>query len=218
MDERKLEELFRDSVRAVPPASFDEGDISTASRRITARRRMTATAGGTAVAAAVLVGGIGVGAGWFSSTTDTVASPPPVVPLTVAPGPQVESGGITPRSAGCQPDASLVEAVEATLPEAGSTTPTSVRTCPTGAKAAAFSLRDGAAAGRVTVMISPAGAAQAGQSAPGDVQRPDGAQQSVRKARSGKLVVVLSEPEAGSPAAPFVGRVGSIAGDLATRF
>ncbi|WP_246110377.1 hypothetical protein [Saccharopolyspora dendranthemae] len=205
-------------MRAVPPASFDEGDVSTASRRITARRRMTATAGGTVVAAAVLVGGIGVGAGWFSPSSDTVASPPPAVPLTAAPGPRIESTGGTPRSTGCQPDAAVVAAVASALPEAGSSTPTSVRSCPTGAKAAAFSLRDGATAGRVTVVISPAGAAQAGQSTPGDVQRPDGAQQSVRKARSGKLVVVLSEPESGSPGAPFVSRVANVAGDLATRF
>ncbi|MEB3370150.1 hypothetical protein [Saccharopolyspora mangrovi] len=207
-------------MRAVPPASFDEADVATASRRITARRRVTATVGGTAVAAAVLVGGIGAGSGWFSSSTGTVASPPPAVPLTAAPGPgpQLESSGITPRSAGCQPDPKLVEAVAATLPEAGSAAPTPVRSCPTGAKAAAFALRDGAAAGRVTVVVSPAGVAQADQSTPGDVQRPDGAQQSVRKARSGKLVVVLSEPEAGSPAAPFGTRVANLAGDLATRF
>lgn len=179
---------------------------------------MTAGVGGTAVAAAVLVGGIGAGSGWFTSSTDDVAGPPPAVPLTADPGPQLESGGFTPRSTGCQPDLKLVEAVAAALPEAGSTPPTSVRSCPTGAKAAAFALRDGAAAGRVTVMVSPAGATQAGQSTPGDVQRPDGAQQSVRKARSGKFVVVLSEPEAGSPAAPFVTRVANLASDLATRF
>ncbi|WP_233576608.1 hypothetical protein [Saccharopolyspora rhizosphaerae] len=206
-------------MRTVPPASFDEGDITTASRRITARRRMTATVGGTVAAAAVLIGGVGAGAGWFSSSSSTVASPPPA-PLTAAPAPspQTESGVISPRSAGCRPDPAVVEAVSAALPAAGSTTPTSVRACPTGAKAAAFPLRDGAAAGRVTVVVSPAGTAQAGQSTPGDVQRPDGAQQSVRKARSGKLVVVLSEPDAGSPAAPFVSKVATLAGDLATRF
>ncbi|MDI2032359.1 hypothetical protein QFW96_27315 [Saccharopolyspora sp. TS4A08] len=205
-------------MRTVPPASFDEGDVATASRRITARRRVTATVGGTAVAAAVLVGGIGVGSGWFTSSTDTAASPPTAAPLTAAPGPQIESTGITPRSGGCKPDPGLVEAVEVTLPEAGGTTPTSVLSCPTGAKAAAFALRDGSAAGRVTVLVSPAGTAQAGQSAPGDVQRSDGAQQSVRKARSGKLVVVVSEPEAGSPAAPFGTRLAHVAGDLAARF
>ncbi|WP_245775965.1 hypothetical protein [Saccharopolyspora flava] len=207
-------------MRTVPPASFDEGDVASASRRITARRRMTATVGGTAVAAAVLVGGIGVGSGWFSSSTDTVASPPPVAPLTAAPAPvpQIESDGITPRSGGCRPDPSVVAAVEATLPEAGGTRPTPVLSCPTGAKAAAFPLRDGPAAGRVTVLVSPAGTAQAGQSTPGDVRRPDGAQQSVRKARSGKLVVVVSEPEQGSPAAPFGTRLAHVAGDLAARF
>ncbi|MGP4016778.1 hypothetical protein [Saccharopolyspora sp. 5N708] len=216
MDERKLEELFRDSVRSVPPASFDEQDVARASRRITARRRVAAV-GGTVVAAAVLVGGIGVGTGLFTPSSSTVAShsgqeTAPITPRTDGPGVLENRGG------SCGPDAQLAAAVTRQLPEAAGTAPVAASPCPSGAKSASFQLRDGSSVGSVTVIVSPVGAVAPDQAKPGDLRRPDGTEQSVRQARSGKLIVVLSDPEAGSPAAPFGARLASIAGGLAAQF
>ncbi|MEV0705347.1 hypothetical protein AB0I53_46580 [Saccharopolyspora sp. NPDC050389] len=216
MDEHKLEELFRDSVQSVPPASFDERDVAQASRRITARRRVAAL-GGTVVAAAVLVGGVGVGTGLFGASTDNVASNS--TPETASISPRVDGPGVLgDRSGRCGPDAQLAAAVTKQLPEAAGTAPVASDPCPSGAKTASFVLRDGTSTGSVTAIVSPAGAVSPEQSTPGDVRRPDGTEQSVRKARSGKLVVVLSDPDTGSPAAPYSARIASIAGDLAAQF
>ncbi|MCI2419639.1 hypothetical protein MOQ72_19515 [Saccharopolyspora sp. K220] len=216
MDERKLEELFRESVRSVPPASFDEQDVARASRRITARRRVAAV-GGTVVAAAVLVVGVGAGTGLFTSPNSNVASHPEYQSAPVTP--RVDGPGVLEnRSGQCGPDAQLAAAVTRQLPEAAGTAPVATSPCPSGAKAASFPLRDGTSAGSVTVIVSPVGAVAPDQATPGDQRRPDGSEQSVRKARSGKLVVVLSDPDAGSPAAPYGARLASIAGSLADQY
>ncbi|WP_199440420.1 hypothetical protein [Umezawaea beigongshangensis] len=62
MDEQELAELFRDAVRDVPPATFDETDVRSASARATARRRASVVVG-TAVAAALALGGTVAGLG-----------------------------------------------------------------------------------------------------------------------------------------------------------
>ncbi|GAA0506442.1 hypothetical protein GCM10011581_42160 [Saccharopolyspora subtropica] len=219
MDERRLEELFRDSVRSVPPATFDEQDVIRASRRITARRRMAA-AGGTVVAAAVLMGGVGVGTGLFAPSSSNLAStgqserqqPASADSRTEGPGIMVE------RSGQCGPDAQIAAAVQAQLPEAAGVAPVAASRCPVGARAVSFVLRDGAAAGSVTVYVSPVGTVPPDQAEPGDGTRQDGTEQSVRKARSGKLVVVLSDPDPGSPAAPYGSRIAAIAGGVADQF
>ncbi|PKW13239.1 hypothetical protein [Saccharopolyspora spinosa] len=216
MDERKLEELFRDSVQSVPPSSFDEHDVARASRRITARRRMAAV-GGTVVAAAVLVGGVGLGTGLFGqSETSHVASKS--VPETASSSPRFDGPGVLGDRSGCGPDAQLAAAVTRQLPEAAETAPVAAKPCPSGSKTALFVLRDGAATGSVTVIVGPVGTIPPDQTTPGDVRRPDGTELSVRQARSGKLVVVLSDPDAGSPAAPYGARIASIAGDLAAQY
>ncbi|MGI8308952.1 hypothetical protein [Saccharopolyspora hattusasensis] len=216
MDERKLEELFRDSVQSVPPSSFDEHDVARASRRITARRRMAAV-GGTVVAAAVLVGGVGLGTGLFGqSETSNVAGKS--VPQRASISPRDDGPVVLGDRSGCGPDAQLAAAVARQLPEAAGTAPVATKPCPSGARTASFALRDGASTGSVTVIVGPVGAMSPDQTSPGDVRRPDGTEQSVRQARSGKLVVVLSDPDAGSPAAPYGARIASIAGDLAAQY
>ncbi|KAA5829097.1 hypothetical protein ABT337_30525 [Saccharopolyspora hirsuta] len=214
MDERKLEELFRDSVQSVPPATFDEHDVARASRRITARRRMTAV-GGTVVAAGVLAGGVFLTLPQQQPVTSQQAQP------EVAPAsPRSEDGpGIfSQRSGRCGPDAQVAAAVTKQLPEAAATAPVAPPSCPSGAKAASFVLREGPAAGSVTVIVSPAGTVPPDQATPGDTRQPDGTQQSVRQTRSGKLVVVRSDPDEGSPAAPYSTRLPALAGDLAGQF
>ncbi|WP_434452220.1 hypothetical protein [Lentzea sp. E54] len=67
MDERKLADLFRDAAHDAPPASFDAGDVRTASLRATRRRRNSIAAGTTLV---VVLGFGGVLAGTNSAGRD----------------------------------------------------------------------------------------------------------------------------------------------------
>ena len=66
MDEQKLADLFRDAAHDAPPASFDAGDVRTASRRATLRRRNSIAAGTTLVVVLGL-GGVVAGTGWFGT-------------------------------------------------------------------------------------------------------------------------------------------------------
>nr|WP_228046518.1 hypothetical protein [Saccharopolyspora sp. HNM0983] len=231
--------MFRGSVGSVPPASFDERDVARASRRITARRRTAAVGGGAAAAAVLVVGGLAVSGGWFTGPTDELAGPPPAQHERSGPEPRggqpdepgagtfgSDSGGsdsgkpgvlAEPRSGGCGPDRGLADAVADQLPEAAGTRPVPAgEGCSPGARAAAFELRDGRSAGNVTVIVGPEGAVD--PAGPGESQRPDGALQAVREARSGQLVVVVSAPDAGSPAPPYGARLAAIAGGLADRY
>lgn len=67
MDERKLAELFNDAVRDVPPASFDQSDISAESSRLTRKRNTLLT--GTALGFALLAGVVVAGDAWWPSNT-----------------------------------------------------------------------------------------------------------------------------------------------------
>jgi hypothetical protein len=217
LDERELAELFRDAAQTIPPASFDVHDVQRAARRATARRRI-AVAGTTLVAAALLAGGIGVGLGRFGGTPVPQAAVPNS-PLTRAPSPSIHdqhSGPIllTPGPCG-PPDPALASALAEQLPAAAGMPPVSARSgCPDGARNAAFQLRDGASAGEVIVVLVPADrAAPAGES-----RGADGARQVTSRTRSGQVLMVLSDPEAGSPDAPYASRLAAIAGELAPRF
>lgn len=64
MDENKLADLFRDAAHDAPPASFDAGDVRTASRRATARRR-NSIAAGTTLVVVLGFGGVVASAGWL---------------------------------------------------------------------------------------------------------------------------------------------------------
>ncbi len=69
MDEQKLADLFRDAAHDAPPASFDAGDVRTASRRATLRRR-NSIAVGTTLAVVLGFGGVVAGTGWFGTDAD----------------------------------------------------------------------------------------------------------------------------------------------------
>lgn len=120
MDEQKLADLFRDAAHDAPPASFDAGDVRTASRRATLRRR-NSIAAGTTLAVVLGFGGVVAGTGWFgtdtSKTSDNAGSgqqqePGAEAPLTALeaqppqnqkdiPGdPSTQGDGSTPGSTG----------------------------------------------------------------------------------------------------------------------
>ncbi|HUQ58974.1 hypothetical protein [Lentzea sp.] len=76
MDEQKLADLFRDAAHDAPPASFDEGDVRTASRRATLRRR-NSIAAGTTLVVVLGFGGVLAANSWYGQdeTASTSASP-----------------------------------------------------------------------------------------------------------------------------------------------
>ncbi|SDF59057.1 hypothetical protein SAMN05216553_102202 [Lentzea fradiae] len=73
MDEQKLANLFRDAAHDAPPASFDEADIRTASRRATLRRR-NSIAAGTTLAVVLGFGGVLAANSWYGHDANTSSS------------------------------------------------------------------------------------------------------------------------------------------------
>ncbi|MFR9730446.1 hypothetical protein ACL03H_14575 [Saccharopolyspora sp. MS10] len=225
MNETELEQLFKNAAGDAPEASFGTDDVVRGSRRVTARRR-TALAGGSLVAAAVLVGGVGVGTGLLGQAGSPVAQPPAEPTQSPMALPNEQPGtGTTPRSGpitlgdpmaadGCGPaDAALSAALRERLPESAGTTPTGARgSCPIGARTAAVPIREGATAGKISVMVSPRGS----RPAPTEGRAANTAVAEVPTA-SGRTLTVLSEPE-GSARAPFADRVPVLADELAPRF
>jgi hypothetical protein len=221
VDERELAELFREAARAIPPASFDVHDVRRAARRATARRR-AAVAGSTLAAAAALAGGIGVGTGLLGRPSEPQAVAPQNSSQVSVPSVRINEqlGGptvlVTPGSCG-PPDPVLASALADQLPAAAGMSPVTARSgCPPGARNAAFLLRDGATAGEVMVVLVPA--EQASPTAEGESRSADGTRRVTSRARSGQVLTVLSNPDSGSPDAPFAARLAAIAGDLAPRF
>lgn len=228
MNETELEQLFQNAARGAPEASFGEQDVLRGSRRVTARRR-TALAGGSLVAAAVLVGGVGVGTGLFGQSGAPVAQAPATPTQSPMALPQApadpKAAPATPRSgpislgdpgAGGEcgpPDSELASALSERLPEARGTRPTGADgSCPIGAKTAAVVIREGQASGKVAVLVSPTGAKPAAAAG----RAPNTAVVEV-PTRSGRTLTVLSEPK-GAEHAPYADRIQEIADTLAPRF
>lgn len=64
MDEQKLADMFRDAAHDAPPASFDAGDVRTASRRAALRRR-NSIAAGTTLVVVLGFGGVMASTNWI---------------------------------------------------------------------------------------------------------------------------------------------------------
>jgi len=71
MDEQKLADLFRDAAQDAPPASFDAGDVRTASRRATLRRR-NSIAAGTTLVVVLGFGGVFAANSWVSQDSSSL--------------------------------------------------------------------------------------------------------------------------------------------------
>lgn len=226
MDDGKLEQLFQRAATSAPPASFDASDVARQSRRVTARRRI-AWSGASVVAAAVLVGGIGVGTGMFDEPAGNLASAPDTSEtsepserdagtkaIPKSDGPSVLS---EPGDRSCPPpDVELAKALADQLP--GTTpAPATAAGCATGVRSASFVVHDGDTTGKVSVLLQPAGSGPPQRSGPGEVHRPDGTEEVTREARSGQLLTVLSDPDEDS-APPHGPRLTSIADALAPAF
>jgi hypothetical protein len=89
MDEQKLADLFRDAAHDAPPASFDAGDVRTASRRASLRRR-NSIAAGTTLVVVLGFGGVVASANWIG--TDKSSN-------SAGAGQQQETGAQAPMTA-----------------------------------------------------------------------------------------------------------------------
>ncbi|TWP53060.1 hypothetical protein FKR81_08225 [Lentzea tibetensis] len=228
MDEHKLAELFRDAVRDTPPSSFDEGDVRSASRRVTARRR-TQLALGSTMAAVLLVGGAVVATGLIarpdSATTsaakgdNTVMQAPAEVDRSDTslnkelPGGVPTQGGTPPWSVGASAGTSAPQgcgtvdreladalAVELSVPAGQEAVPVGIA-CPADSRAAAFVV-DGE---KIAAIVTPRGAAMQYEANTKFTQVPTA---------SGLTLHVFAEPADGQAA----DRVQAIAGALIGQF
>jgi hypothetical protein len=227
VDEHKLADLFRDAVRDAPPASFDEADVRTASRRVSARKR-TQLALGSTLAAVLLVGGTvvatGLIAGPKSDNTNAAAGNSDATVMQAPaergegtlpkdlPGEEPTQGGSTPWSVGSQADTSAPQgcgtvdrkladalAVELSVP-ADQAVPVKA-SCPAGARGAAFSV-DG---GKVSAVLVPQGA---------NVQLQANTKSAEQLTAGGQSLHVFAEPADG----PSAERLDAIAGALIAQF
>jgi hypothetical protein len=239
VDEHKLTELFREAVRDTPPASFDERDVTHASQRIAQRRRTSAVVGAT-IAAVLVFGGVVVSSiQLIRPQTATSNAAPGLGPaaanqgtLTVdglpseqgAPQPGDKASTNAPLAAQvCGPvDRELADALVKTLPATAVQQPAPVGgSCPPGARAAGFVVRDGAVTGVFSVVLAPAeGAAPSVESS----TRPSSAVAACSgtvctvTTASGKKLTVATKQNSGFATAPFANRVPAVAQQLASRF
>ena len=91
MDEQKLAGLFREAAQDAPPASFDAGDVRTASRKATLRRR-NSIAAGTTLVVVLGFGGV-IAAGGWTDQSDTGGV------TNAAPGQNRDDGAQSPMTA-----------------------------------------------------------------------------------------------------------------------
>lgn len=227
MDERELSKLFRDAAGHTPPASFDDDDVRSASRRVTARRR-SALAGGSLLGVAVLGGGVLLGGQLLQpAAPEGPARPPPGVASAPAPEPGGRTpmpqplstldapgseGGATTGLGTCGPadpvlGAELVDALADRGTTPAGPTLALAEACPEGSRAAGVPVTGGT----VYLVVSPA---VAGTGEGGSV-RPDGARSyTVAAADDGELVSVLSMPAAPQQPAPLGEDVDELAREL----
>jgi hypothetical protein len=235
VDDERLGALFRaaasDSV--APPPGFDHDAVVRASRRITVRRRTAITIGGLALFALVGIGGAVALPGPSPAGSDaaTVAAPTvapdapeadvradrQAAPPQAAEGAQVPEaaavGGPPPLGPGTtecadRQDPAVRALVEEFLPEvAGAPEAAITMECrPRGERGVNLEIRDGLAAGVLTVQYLPPGALP---------ERVEGAV--IAPTASGGTLAVSSRGEGAGAPAPFADRLPGLVVHLAPR-
>ena len=251
MDEKRISALFEDAVRDVPAPTFDTGDISAESARLT--RKRNGLLAGSALGFALVVGGVATGVALFTgpnagNDSAAVASAPAAegnetfeqyeVPsdgardradtTTDLPRSTPMQGGSTEGSAGSEPGGTptgcgkaageFAAALAGELPAATSAGDpvASPLSCPSGGVSVAVPVSDGPRKGLLSLLVVPADARFAVQ--PPWADRP-GAQGAVVVSDSGRQLVVVIEPVAGSAAPPLdAGDARDIADGLKSEF
>lgn len=245
MDERQLAELFRAAAGQAPPASFDEHDVATASRKVTQRRR-TVLAGGGGLAIVLLAVGLVFAVGGFGHTlsgggTAAVAEAPNGTSGGRAQGhtvgPELAGPGVTRREPSF-PTTSPLQGGGAGG-EAGHGAGSTHAGCgPTDGELAVALASElpsvGAPVAAPVALVCPSGARSAAYAVPGGhvtavlvpsatggvVADPTaGARSHQGVAASGRwTVVVVAEPGTPGSAAPLAGRLAAIQQAIAGRF
>ena len=234
MDEQRLDQLFRDAVGDLPPASFGLDEVVAASRHATAVRRNMVLGGGLlsvgVLAGALVAGGLGVSqlpgpdsnAGQGASEIDAPAAEHgPMRTLSVPPGgeqPTARSDAAGGERGSCGPvDHELAAELVAVLADHG--TPASgpageapreglAQPCPAGSRAAAVPVRGGT----LYVMLVP----QASLFESVQTDAPYGTRRYTVTVNGGQLAVVSVPAVSGQPA-PLAEDVPTLATELAAR-
>jgi hypothetical protein len=247
VDENKLAELFKDAARDAPPPSFDVGRVRAASHRATMRHR-SAVALGSTMAVVLVFGGVALGTGMLggvtSNTDSAAAGSAPMQeqqqaatpfdssqdksdrgvqpPMNIPEGPSTQgvgpSGSVSPSAdgtpSGCGTvDRELANALAGELSVAPDQAVPLGTACPVGSRAALFEVQDGSVRGKFYVVVVP-GIAKGADLAAATA----GSRESVKPAKSGASVHVVSEPEQAGAAAPFADRVDAVASTLVDKF
>ncbi|MCP2166169.1 hypothetical protein [Goodfellowiella coeruleoviolacea] len=127
------------------------------------------------------------------------------------------SAGSTPTGCG-QVDRELAVALANELPVDPATVPAPVAgSCPAGARAASYLVRDGGTTGVVSVVVVPATADATAPRTP-ELPSTNGSARATVHTGSGGQLTVVSQPQAGSTSAPFADRIDRVASQLAGRY
>ncbi|MEV6239996.1 hypothetical protein [Lentzea sp. NPDC051838] len=228
MDEQKLADLFRDAATDAPPASFDAGDVRTASRRATLRRR-NSIAAGTTLVVVLGFGGVAAGAGWFGTNTsgsnnlgsaqqqEGTGADAPITPLEAQPPPKNNPGDASTQGDASKPgstglatsaqravqgcaavDRELADALAGELSVPSELAVLPAESCSPQSRAASFKI-DGLT---VTAIVTP-----------DSFEVPSGAQAEKKKAASGQDLYVYTQGDG-----ELKGKARPIAEALAPRF
>ena len=203
MNEQRWSQAFQDSVKELPPASFEHHDVVAASRHATARRR-SMIAGGTLLGAAVLLSAVVTGNQVQRDETAETATP--------APGGQAETLR-TLDAARCGPiDEELVTALTVVLANRGGAISGQAgevpERCPAGSRAAALPVTGGV----LYALLVPQGVPERV-----DTATPDGARSFSVTLPDGRTLAVISTPDAPSQPAPLADELPDLARELALR-
>ncbi|AHI01930.1 hypothetical protein [Kutzneria albida] len=243
VDEKALAEAFREAVGDMPPASFNERDVTAASLVATARARRRAMVGAGAACGVLLLVGVGAVVTTLPKATSgqTVSAPAPGAGEQRGPsttmsmdggvpagpnssgnagtlGPKVESG-----HSDCGPvDQGVAAALVAELPAAtGVEAAAADAQCPANSRGAGFHVTDGTNSGFVEAVVVPATVpADPATGKPPQVKPlpTEGTRQVPAATRSGGVLTLISRPMNGSAGAPFGPQLNDIAARVATKF
>jgi hypothetical protein len=218
-DDEKLAALFRDAAGSPPPSAFGHGDVTAASRRITARRRAVLLTGAFVLVAAAGIGSVialpraadtatSTAAGAAAPQSETAEGAGSAASAPAASADRARAAApIGPGTGACanRQDPELRALVEQVLPEVVGATPAATTdVClPGSERYLSLGLTGG---GLLTVSYLP----------PGTVAAPTSGNERSAPTASGGTVTVGSSPVGGGPA-PYEDRLTAVLAYLAPR-
>ena len=210
-DDDKLTALFRDAAGTPPPSGFGHGDVTAASRRITARRRAVLVTGAVVLAAVAGIGSAVVlprDTGTATSAASGAAAPQADSAERAPDGQNLAAAPVAAGGCANLQDPVLRALLDQALPQVtGAPAAVTADVCrPGGERYVSVEVTDGDATGVLSVSVLPAGTTPS---------LPPGDHRSAPTA-SGGTVVVSSTPVGGGPA-PYARRLPGLLADLAAK-